>query len=242
MPYYTGSLFTRLVAILAILGQKDEPSKLGQQVGRGNSLHSVIVSVDRLDDGGGRGISIGHNVHAAPYRSQIGRLLCRTCLLHSIHRLFRSVRVAAALLGKRRRNSCDGRGSVSFRGGRHSSSANISTESSAGEPGANRRGGTADEMIYIITYDRPIGLLRGNERFLQEIRNLGSHSMRPMERTWLVASSLSIQQISDRLSPYLRGQMDRLLVVPLQETYQGWLPQEAWDWLHERIREGRLFR
>jgi len=97
-------------------------------------------------------------------------------------------------------------------------------------------------MIYVIAYDRPYGLLRSNEQFLQAIRNLGSHSVRPMERTWLVASTLSIQQITDSLRPHLGGTADRLLVVPLQRTYRGWLPQEAWTWIEERIREGRLYQ
>ena len=97
-------------------------------------------------------------------------------------------------------------------------------------------------MIYVITYDRPIGLLRGNERLLNEIRNLGTHFVRPMERTWLVATNLSVQEVANRLTPYLGGLHDRLFVVSLTSTYQGWLPQEAWGWLEARIKEGHLYR
>lgn len=90
--------------------------------------------------------------------------------------------------------------------------------------------------IYVITYDRPLGLLRNNEQFLNAIRGLGPRSIRPMERTWMVGTNLTPDAIQQRLRPFLNQPNDRLLINQLT-YYQGWLPQEAWDWVNQVSQE-----
>ena len=86
-------------------------------------------------------------------------------------------------------------------------------------------------MIYVLSYDRPFGLLRSNEEFLGVIRSLGTRWIRPMERVWLIDSGLDPQEMANRLGPYLTAVGDRLIISPLTGSYYGWLPQEAWDWV-----------
>lgn len=88
-------------------------------------------------------------------------------------------------------------------------------------------------MIYVVSYDRPFGLLRANEAFLSQIRSLGQRYVMAMERMWLVDTNLTPQQISQRLVPFLTGTGDRLLITLLASGYYGWLPQEAWDWIRQ---------
>lgn len=92
-------------------------------------------------------------------------------------------------------------------------------------------------MIYVITYDRPLGLLRNNSTFLDEMRSLGPYWVNPMERMWLVYSDLTAQRIGERLLKYMTGPNDKLFVIRLTRDYHGYLPSEAWEWIdHIRRR------
>jgi hypothetical protein len=100
----------------------------------------------------------------------------------------------------------------------------------------NHRGWDKGMNIYVIIYDRPTGLFRNNEQFLNAIRGLGPRSIRPMERTWMVGTNLTPDAIQQRLQPFLEQPLDRLLINQLT-YYQGWLPQDAWDWVNQVSRE-----
>lgn len=92
--------------------------------------------------------------------------------------------------------------------------------------------------IFVINYDRP-GLFRDDTQFIEAIRNIGPRWVRPMERTWLVGAggTITADAIQQRLLPYLDQPVDRLLVCQLTANYQGWLPQQAWDWVNQVSRE-----
>ena len=53
-----------------------------------------------------------------------------------------------------------------------------------------------------------------------------------LDSTWLVSTSMSAQQISDTLRATM-DQNDGLLVIRVTSEYNGWLPKEAWEWLHK---------
>ena len=90
--------------------------------------------------------------------------------------------------------------------------------------------------IYAITYDRPLGLLRGDVAFLNVIRGLGPRSIRPMDRTWLVGTNLTVEQITEQLMPFLRAPADRLLILQV-DNYFGVLPPQTWEWIDQVSRE-----
>ena len=89
-------------------------------------------------------------------------------------------------------------------------------------------------MIYVIAYDRPMGLIRVHEEFLGQIRRLGNRWIAPMDQLWLVDTDLTSEQIFRLLQPFMTAPGDRLIITALSTTYlYGWLPQEAWDWLRQ---------
>lgn len=90
-------------------------------------------------------------------------------------------------------------------------------------------------MIYVITCDLNQGFLHNYQPFFQEIESLGFWS-RYMDRTWIVATDLSVDDVTNLLIQRL-GESDRLLVVPLERPYSGWLPDEAWDWVKKMYEE-----
>jgi hypothetical protein len=51
--------------------------------------------------------------------------------------------------------------------------------------------------------------------------------------TWLVDTSLDATGIYNRLKPHLDPN-DYMLVIRVARDKQGWLPQEAWDWINAR--------
>ena len=51
--------------------------------------------------------------------------------------------------------------------------------------------------------------------------------------TWLVDTSLRASGVWDRLAPHV-DKNDFFLVIGVTTDYQGWLPQDAWDWINSR--------
>ncbi len=86
-------------------------------------------------------------------------------------------------------------------------------------------------MMYVINYDLN-QLLHNYQPLFEEIQNLGGPWWKYMDRTWIVATHLSVQEVTDRLTKHL-SDPDRLLIVRLTSPYNGWLSQEAWDWIHQ---------
>lgn len=88
--------------------------------------------------------------------------------------------------------------------------------------------------IYVITYD----LKKPGQQYSQlyeEIKNLGDW-WHYLESTWLVNSSLSPDQIWDRIANAKTvDSNDHVLIIAVTRPYQGWLPKEAWDWINARL-------
>ena len=86
-------------------------------------------------------------------------------------------------------------------------------------------------MILLITYDlnKP-----GQDytRLHNEIKKANTW-WHYLESTWIISTDLSVLRWSNRLQKHM-DKNDHLLVVEICDNYNGWLPQEAWDWLHKR--------
>jgi hypothetical protein len=95
-------------------------------------------------------------------------------------------------------------------------------------------------MICVVTYDLNQGIFHDYSGFIQEIQNLGPWS-KYMDKTWIVATHIPLQEISNRLTQHL-GQSDRLLIVRLEAgQYQGWMPPEVWDWINSQYTQYGFF-
>lgn len=55
-----------------------------------------------------------------------------------------------------------------------------------------------------------------------------------MDSTFIVDTYHSASGFAKFLYPHMDSK-DRLLIVKLAKDYEGWLPQEAWDWLNNRL-------
>lgn len=72
------------------------------------------------------------------------------------------------------------------------------------------------------------------EKLYEKIKGLGAW-WHYLDSTWIVVSSLTPLEASDRLKPAL-DDSDSLLVVNITgDDYSGWLEQEAWDWLKNYV-------
>lgn len=86
-------------------------------------------------------------------------------------------------------------------------------------------------MIYAINYD----LKRPGQNYdalYDAIKSCGDW-WHFLGSTWLVDSALNAQGIWKKLEPHV-DKNDFFLVIGVTRDYQGWLPQEAWDWINSR--------
>lgn len=89
-------------------------------------------------------------------------------------------------------------------------------------------------MIYLFTYDLRPSLLRNVEPLKRELRK-STAWCNYFERTWLIGTYESRDQLNSRLAVHLSAN-DYWLVVRITHEYTGWLPKEAWDWIIQTSR------
>jgi len=85
--------------------------------------------------------------------------------------------------------------------------------------------------IYAISYDLNSPGQKYH-RVKEAIESCGD-SIKPMESFWLVDSNLTYSQISEKVR-LVHDANDRHLVMRMSREYQGWLTQDAWDWINQR--------
>lgn len=52
-----------------------------------------------------------------------------------------------------------------------------------------------------------------------------------LENVWIVNTWMTPHQFAQKLYPHITKD-DRLLIVKITVEQQGWLPQDAWNWLN----------
>ena len=55
-----------------------------------------------------------------------------------------------------------------------------------------------------------------------------------LESTWIIVTAEDPNGIWNRLNPHIDDD-DNLLIIEVRHNVQGWLPQEAWDWIHSNV-------
>ncbi|MEX2377231.1 MAG: hypothetical protein WD848_04300 [Dehalococcoidia bacterium] len=94
-------------------------------------------------------------------------------------------------------------------------------------------------MIYAVNLHTSRGLLGPSPTPLfNEIQRSRSW-WHYLPGTWLVSTPETIHQLDARLRQHMHP-ADKLLIVPFSEPYAGWLPQDAWDWISQRIDAGDM--
>ncbi len=88
-------------------------------------------------------------------------------------------------------------------------------------------------MVYLVTYD----LKKPGQNYstlYDAIKSLGSW-WHYLDSTWLVDTNFySANSVSEKLTPHI-DKNDNLLVIGVKNDYQGYLPEDAWDWLYQHI-------
>ena len=90
-------------------------------------------------------------------------------------------------------------------------------------------------MIYTVSYT--LNPKRDATALLVELQKFGKW-IHAIDDTWIIGTDESSLVLWNRLAPYFE-KTDRVLVAefPTNASYQGWLTQEAWDWLIEMRAE-----
>jgi hypothetical protein len=53
-----------------------------------------------------------------------------------------------------------------------------------------------------------------------------------LKYTWLIATTDSPYQLYNKIAPYIL-KTDRIFIGEITNEYEGWLEQEAWDWIRK---------
>ena len=55
-----------------------------------------------------------------------------------------------------------------------------------------------------------------------------------LDSTWIVVTNEDASQIWERLASTI-DKNDYLLVIEVLDNVQGWLPKDAWKWIHDNV-------
>ena len=100
-------------------------------------------------------------------------------------------------------------------------------------------------MMYLISYQiRPFrgrsvqSVVSVTEDIEDEIVEFGSwwHYFR---NVWIVDTEMTVDQMTKAILKHLDDK-DDLLIIGIQDPYQGWLPEDAWKWLDEAAAARKL--
>lgn len=94
-------------------------------------------------------------------------------------------------------------------------------------------------MILLITYNK-IDPSIPFESFQQAIQNSSVSWWHHLNDTWIIRTNYSINQVYNIISPNISTN-DRLMIVEIKSNYQGWLNQDAWNWLKNEFDNDKGF-
>ena len=55
-----------------------------------------------------------------------------------------------------------------------------------------------------------------------------------LDSTWIIVTHEDAQQVWNRLATRI-DKNDYLLVIEVLDNVQGWLPNDAWEWIHTNV-------
>lgn len=84
-------------------------------------------------------------------------------------------------------------------------------------------------MIYVISYD----LNKPGQDYAKLYDALKSFSSwwHYLGSTWLISTNNNATEIFNKLKSHLDNS-DRILIIKADKDHNGWLKQEAWDWIN----------
>src|SRR5580692_465259 len=90
--------------------------------------------------------------------------------------------------------------------------------------------------VYCVSYD----LTDDPNEYsgLYEVLTGLKHWWHFLHSTWLVAFDGSARDLRDRLEPHLT-RSDRILIIVVGPEYDGSLPEDAWEWIGEKVKSSQ---
>jgi hypothetical protein len=87
-------------------------------------------------------------------------------------------------------------------------------------------------MIHIVSYDLKVP---GRDYAkLYEVLKSGHSWWHYLESTWIISSNKDIETWSERIRSVLDVN-DRFIIVDItRQSYNGWLPDKAWEWIRQQ--------
>lgn len=88
--------------------------------------------------------------------------------------------------------------------------------------------------VYVVSYD----LNKSGQDYDGLYKELKSSSSwcRPVDSTWLIYTSESADQLYERISNHI-DKNDYAIVIQVRRDYQGWLPEEVWEWIRKFVTD-----
>ncbi len=86
-------------------------------------------------------------------------------------------------------------------------------------------------MILLVTYDLKTPR-KTYAPFYEALKAQGGW-WHYLSNTWLIDTIKEPQEVYNNLGMHL-SKADRILVIHVNAAYQGYLPKDAWTWIHNR--------
>lgn len=86
--------------------------------------------------------------------------------------------------------------------------------------------------VYCVSYD--LKMPGRNYEPLFEALKKNQKWWHYLQSTWLVLTPETPQQLWNRVANTIDTN-DYLLIIEVRDNCQGWLPKEAWDWIHTNV-------
>lgn len=84
--------------------------------------------------------------------------------------------------------------------------------------------------LLLVTYEHK-SAGRDYTPFFEAIKTNANGWWHYLESVWIVNTDLSADAFAKKLFPHMT-KSDRLLVVRVTREHQGWLTEDAWNWLN----------
>ena len=88
------------------------------------------------------------------------------------------------------------------------------------------------QRVLLVTYDlKTVG--RDYKPFFEALKQQG-HWWHYLEAAWLIHTSKGPKDVYNAIVTNITTS-DRLLVIEVKRPYWGYMAQEAWDWIEQRL-------
>ena len=86
--------------------------------------------------------------------------------------------------------------------------------------------------VYIVSYG--LGKKKNHIGLFEQLQASGGW-WHYLDSTWLIATQDDANQLYRRLKPHIDEQEDSILIIQAGTDMQGWLPKDAWEWIHREL-------